>query len=192
MNGKLNEMEKGGMKGMHGKGKMEGMKGGMHGMKGKGKMKGGCKGHGKGMKGMGGKHGMHGVEGPQKDYAYVREVETGFDETVARIKEELKKEGFGVLSEIRVDSLFKEKLGLEMEPYVILGACNPNYSSKLIGIDINSGSFLPCNLMVYVKEGRTHVSLLLPTKAMGITGNDELLEVAGEVEEILKGVVDRV
>ncbi len=187
MNGEMNEMKE--KKGMHGKGKMEGMKGGMQGMKGKGKMKGGCKGHGKGMKGMDGKHG---VEEAQKEYAYVREVETGLDETVVRIKEELKKEGFGVLSEVRVDSLFKEKLGLEMEPYVILGACNPDYSSKLISIDINSGSFLPCNLMVYVKEGKTHVSLLLPTKAMSVTGNDELLEVAGKVEEMLKVVVDRV
>lgn len=189
MNGEMNEMQE--KKGMHRKGKMEGMKGSMQGMKGKGKMKGGCKGHGKGMNGMGGKHGQ-GMEEPQKEYAYVRAVETGFDETVAKVKEELKKEGFGVLSEVRVDSLFKEKLGLEMEPYVILGACNPDYSSELIGIDINSGTFLPCNLVVYVKEGKTHVSLLLPTKAMSITGNDELLEVAGKVEEILKGVVDRV
>ncbi|ADT84373.1 DUF302 domain-containing protein [Thermococcus barophilus] len=186
MKGEMNEMENGGVGG-HGK------MGGMKGMKGKGKMKGGCKGHGKGMKGMGkGRHGMHGMEEPKKGYAYVREVETGFDETVARVKEELKKEGFGVLSEVRVDRLFKEKLDLDMEPYVILGACNPKFSSQLIGIDINSGTFLPCNLVVYVKDGKTYVSLLLPTKAMSITGNDELLEVAAKVEEILKGVVDRV
>ena len=177
MNGEMNEMEKKG--GMKGKGKM----GGMQGMKGKGKMKGGCKGHGM--------HGMGAMEEPQKEYAYVREVETGFDETVARIKEELKKEGFGVLSEIRVDSLFREKLGLDMEPYVILGACNPTYSSPLIGIDINSGTFLPCNMVVYVKDGKTYVSLLLPTVAMGVTGNEELLEVAGKVEEVLKGIVER-
>lgn len=161
-------------------------------MKGKGKMKGGCKGHGEGMdKGHHGMHGMKGME-EQKEYAYVREVETGFDETIARVKEELKKEGFGVLSEIRVDKLFKEKLDLDMEPYVILGACNPKFSSELIGIDLNSGTFLPCNLVVYVKEGKTYVSLLLPTRAMSITGNDGLLGVAAKVEEILKGVIDRV
>ena len=192
MNGEMNEMQE--KKGMDGNGKMEGMKGGMQGMKGKGKMKGGCKGQGKGMKGMGGKpgQGVENTEEPQKEYAYIREVETGFDETVARIKEKLKKEGFGVLSEVRVDRLFKEKLGLEMDPYVILGACNPKYSSELMGIDINSGTFLPWNLTVYVKEGRTHVSLLLPTRAMSVTGNDELLEVAGEAEEILKVVVEGV
>lgn len=173
MNGKMNEMEKKGE------------------MKGKGKMKGGCKGHGKGMKG----HGMHGTEKmdePKGEYAYVREVEAGFDETVEKVKEELKKEGFGVLSEIRVDKLFKEKLDLDMEPYVILGACNPNYSSELIGIDLNSGTFLPCNMVVYVKEGKTYVSLLLPTVAMSVTGNKELLEVAEKVKEILKDVVDRI
>ncbi|NJE10484.1 DUF302 domain-containing protein [Thermococcus sp. MAR1] len=186
MKGEMNEMENGGMKG-HGK------MGGMKRMKGKGKMKGGCKGHGKGMEGMGkGHHGMHGMEEPKKEYAYVREVETGFDETVARVKEELKKEGFGVLSEVRVDQLFKEKLNLDMEPYVILGACNPKFSSELIGIDINSGTFLPCNLVVYVKDGKTYVSLLLPTKAMSITGNDELLEVAAKVEEILGDIVKRI
>ncbi|NJE31345.1 DUF302 domain-containing protein [Thermococcus sp. 18S1] len=168
------------------------MKGNMKGMKGKGKMKGGCKGHSKGMgKGHHGMHGMEEMEG-QKEYSYLREVERGFDETVAKVKEELKREGFGVLSEVRVDTLFREKLGLEMEPYVILGACNPKFSSQLIGIDINSGTFLPCNIVVYVKDGKTHVGLLLPTRAMSITGNDELLKVASEVEEILKGVVDRV
>ncbi|WP_256957802.1 DUF302 domain-containing protein [Thermococcus litoralis] len=163
----------------------------MNEMKGKGKMKGGCKGHGKGMKG----HGMHGtkkMDKPKEKYAYVREVEAGFDETVKKVKEELKKEGFGVLSEIRVDKLFKEKLDLDMEPYVILGACNPNYSSELIGIDLNSGTFLPCNMVVYVKEGKTYVSLLLPTVAMSVTGNKELLEVAEKVKEILKDVVDRI
>ena len=67
-----------------------------------------------------------------------------------------------------------------------------SYSSELIGIDINSGTFLPCNLVVYVKEGKTYVSLLLPTRAMSITRNDELLEVAGKVEEILQDVVDGV
>lgn len=88
--------------------------------------------------------------------------------------------------------LFREKLGLEMEPYVILGTCNPKFSSQLIGIDINSGSFLPCNMVVYVKGGKTHVGLLLPTRAMSITGNDELLGVAAKVEGILKSIVDRV
>ena len=91
-----------------------------------------------------------------------------------------------------MDELFKEKLDLDMEPYVILGACNPKFSSELIVIDMDSGTFLPCNLVVYVKDDKTYVSLLLPTKAMSITGNDELLEVAAKVEEILKGVVDRV
>jgi uncharacterized protein (DUF302 family) len=79
-----------------------------------------------------------------------------------------------------------------MEPYVILGACNPAYSSELIGIDLNSGTFLPCNMVVYVREGKTYVSLLLPTVAMSVTGNKELLEVTEKVKEILMDVVDRI
>lgn len=86
------------------------------GMKGKGKMKGGCKGYGKGMGRKRRMHGMGAMEEPKKKYAYVRQVEIGFDETVEKVKEELKKEGFGVLSEIRVDKLFKEKLDLDMNP----------------------------------------------------------------------------
>jgi len=86
----------------------------MKGMKGKGKTKDKCKNHGKGMgKGHHGMHGMEEMEG-QKEYSYLREVKTSFDKTVAKVREELKKEGFGVLSEVRVDALFREKLGLEM------------------------------------------------------------------------------
>ncbi|NJE85948.1 DUF302 domain-containing protein [Thermococcus sp. CX2] len=122
-------------------------------------------------------------------YVYKKETNLSFEEAVDKVKEELKKDGFGILSEIRVDELFKEKLGLDMEEYVILGACNPKFSSQLIRIDYDSGAFLPCNILVYVKGGKTYVSLLLPTRAMEITGNEELLKVAGRVEEILKRVV---
>ncbi|ASA77641.1 DUF302 domain-containing protein [Thermococcus sp. 5-4] len=141
--------------------------------------KGGCKGH-------------HGRMKEKDGYMHVKESGMGFDETVERIREGLNEEGFGVISEVRVDRLFKEKLGVDMEPYVILGACNPRFSSQLIGIDINSGSFLPCNMLVYVKDGKTHVGLLLPTKAMSVTKNDELLKVTGEVEKILLNVIEKI
>jgi uncharacterized protein (DUF302 family) len=148
----------------------------------------------KGYESMGGKHAreMHGMGEMEKGYTYTKMVGEGFDETVAKVREELKKASFGVLSEIRVDKLFKEKLNLDMEPYVILGACNPEFSSQLVEIDPNSGSFLPCNILVYVKEGKTHVSLTLPTIAMSVAGNEELIEVATKVEEILRDVVNRV
>lgn len=125
-------------------------------------------------------------------YVYKKETKLSFEEAVDKVKEELKKEGFGVLSEIRIDKLFKEKLGLDMEEYVILGACNPKFSSQLIKIDYDSGAFLPCNLLVYTKDGKTYVSIPLPTKAMEVAENEKLLKVAGQVEEILKKVVDKV
>ena len=157
--------------------------------KGDTKMKGECKAHEKKMKHV---HGMSVVEDLESEYTYVKEVELHFEEVIERVKEELKKESFGVLSEICVDKLFKEKIGLEIEPYIILGVCNPNYSSQLISIDVNSGAFLPCNILVYVKDKKTYVSAMLPTKAMKITGNEELLKVSEQVERILKNVVDKV
>ncbi|AIF70145.1 hypothetical protein PAP_08825 [Palaeococcus pacificus DY20341] len=125
-------------------------------------------------------------------YVHKKETNLSFEKAVDKVKEELKKEGFGVLSEIRVDKLFKEKLGLDMEEYVILGVCNPKFSSQLIGIDYDSGAFLPCNILVYIKGGKTYVSAMLPTKAMEVAENEKLLKVAEQVEEIVKRVVDRV
>ncbi len=125
-------------------------------------------------------------------YVYKKETKLSFEEAVDKVKEELKKEGFGVLSEIRIDKLFKEKLDLDMEKYVILGACNPKFSSQLMEIDYDSGAFLPCNLLVYTKDEKTYVSPLLLTKAMEVAENERLLKVAGQIEEILKKVVDKI
>lgn len=119
-------------------------------------------------------------------YVYKKETKLSFEEAVDKVKEELKKEGFGVLSEIRIDKLFKEKFDLDMEKYVILGACNPKLSSQLIEIDYDNGAFLPCNLLIYSKDRKTYVSTLLPRKAMEVAENEKLLKVAGQVEEILK------
>ncbi|PLV56320.1 DUF302 domain-containing protein [Thermotoga sp. SG1] len=128
----------------------------------------------------------------QEKYLYSKELDLPFDRAVEIVKERLKSKGFGVISEIRVDRLFREKLGLEIPSQVIIGACNPRFSSRLIAIDPDSAVFLPCNITVYVKDQKTHIDLLSPTKAMSITENRELLDVAKEVENALKEALESV
>jgi len=81
-----------------------------------------------------------------------------FADAVARVRETLKDEGFGVLTEIDVQATLREKLGEEIEPYLILGACNPPYAHRALAIEPELGTLLPCNVVVYEQDGKTRVS----------------------------------
>ena len=84
----------------------------------------------------------------QQKYGFSRTIDAAFDEVTERTREALKQEGFGVLSEIRLDEKLKEKLGVDFRRYVILGACNPPLAYKTLQEDINIGLLLPCNVVV--------------------------------------------
>ena len=84
----------------------------------------------------------------QKKYGFSRTVDAAFDEATERTRDALKQEGFGVLSEIRLDEKLKEKLGVDFRRYVILGACNPPLAYKIIQEEIDIGLLLPCNVIV--------------------------------------------
>src|SRR6476646_4356259 len=90
----------------------------------------------------------------EQKYGFNRTVDAEFDEAAERTREALKQEGFGVLSEIRLDEKLKEKLGVDFRRYVILGACNPPLAYKTLQEDINVGLLLPCNVIVYRSEER--------------------------------------
>jgi len=115
------------------------------------------------------------------------DVATGFDETVGRVTEALKAEGFGVLTTIDVKATLKLKLDRDFRRYVILGACNPHLASRALDAELELGLVLPCNVIVYERDdGRTAVSAMAPIPAMGMIGNDALKTVAAEADAHLR------
>jgi uncharacterized protein (DUF302 family) len=122
------------------------------------------------------------------NYGYSKVINEPFENVLQRTKEELHKEGFGILSTIDVREKFKEKLGIDFNKYIILGACNPPSAHKAIQYEENIGLMLPCNVIVYDKDGKTGVSIIKPTTAMQMIDNEQLDEVASHIEEKLKKV----
>ena len=122
-------------------------------------------------------------------YGYSKTTERSFEEAVEKIKETLSQEGFGVLTEIDVKKTMKEKLGEEYPPYLILGACNPQFAHQALQAEKEIGLLLPCNVLVYEEDGKTHLAVILPTAAMSVVESEALASIAGEVEERLKRAV---
>ena len=125
-------------------------------------------------------------------YALTGKTSLPLPAAVARVREELKVEGFGVLTEIDVQATLKEKLDIDGEPYVILGACNPSLAHQALGAEPDLGVLLPCNVVVYERGGVTHVSAVDAERMLSIVENDELAPVAEDVRARLAAVVDRV
>ncbi len=123
-------------------------------------------------------------------YNYKKSTTLGYSDTVAKVKEELKKEGFGVLTEIDVKQTLKTKINVDFEDYIILGACNPPLAYQALNAERDIGVLLPCNVIVYAQGGKTFVSAVLPTVQLGKVGNPKLLPIAEQVENKIKKVVD--
>lgn len=119
-------------------------------------------------------------------YGMSKEVDLAFQEAVEKITALLKEQGFGVLTTIDVKATMKEKLGVEREPYVILGACNPQLAHRALSIETDIGLLLPCNVVVYEKNGHTTVAVLDPEAALNVAGNEGLKDVASEARERLE------
>ena len=125
-------------------------------------------------------------------YGFVKKLALSFDEAEKKVTEELKKEGFGVLTRIDMKEKFREKLDVDFRKYVILGACNPPLALKSLTAEENIGLLLPCNVIVYEEEagGGAKVGIIKPTSAMGMVENDALRDTALAVEAKLKKVFD--
>ena len=120
------------------------------------------------------------------DYGFRRTVELSFGDAVERIKSALKDEGFGVLTEIDMKAKFKEKLDKDFGEYVILGACNPGFAFQSLGIEMDLGLLLPCNAVVYERNGKIVIGLIDAEKMLGLTGRSELANMAKEVNSRLE------
>ncbi len=116
-------------------------------------------------------------------------VNCSYDEAVTAVTDELKKEGFGVLTEIDVKATLKKKIDVDFRPYKILGACNPNLAHKALSAVPQIGLMLPCNVTVSQEvDGRTLVSIINPQQMMGMVNHPELEAIACDAEERLRRV----
>jgi uncharacterized protein (DUF302 family) len=126
-------------------------------------------------------------------YHFTKKLNISYDEAIARATEELKKEGFGILTEIDVKEALKKKLDVDFRKYKILGACNPSFAYKALQAEDKIGTMLPCNVIVQeTDDGKVEVSAIDPIASMQAIENQSLGEIANEVREKLKKVVDNI
>lgn len=131
------------------------------------------------------------MSGTDINYTLSTPTPLSIDDAVSRVRDELAAEGFGVLCEIDVTATLKQKLGVEREPYVILGACNPRLAHSALQAEPELGTLLPCNVAVYRRHGETHIAAVDAERMLSIVDNDELAATATEVRSRLSAVVDR-
>ena len=126
-------------------------------------------------------------------YYFSKTVGYNFEAVVERISTELKKVGFGILTEIDVKATLKKKIDVDFRNYKILGACNPNFAHKALSEEEQIGILLPCNVVVQEFEDRgVEVSVMNPTEAMSIVGKENLHGISSEVAELLQTALNNI
>ncbi len=124
-------------------------------------------------------------------YTLDKIVNLSFDDAVNKITEELKKEGFGILTDIDVKATLKKKLDVDFRQYRILGACNPPFAYQALQAEDKIGAMLPCNVVVQEKEnGKIEISAIDPISSMQAVQNEKLLNIAKQIQNKLKKVID--
>jgi uncharacterized protein (DUF302 family) len=124
------------------------------------------------------------------DYGMIVRTSAPFAEAVTRVRDALRSQGFGVLTEIDVKATLHEKLGEEMEDYLILGACNPPLAHRALSTDRHIGMLLPCNVVIRTEDGQTVVEALDPQTRVEVAGEPELQPVADEAARRLRAALD--
>jgi uncharacterized protein (DUF302 family) len=126
-------------------------------------------------------------------YHFSKVVDMSFEDALKRVTEELKKEGFGVLTEIDVKETLKKKLDVDFRKYKILGACNPGFAHRALQAEDKIGTMLPCNIIVQEQSGgKIEISAIDPIASMQAVENKDLGSIASEVQGKLKKVIDSV
>lgn len=126
------------------------------------------------------------------DYSINKKTNLSFGETVAKVSDELKKEGFGIITEIDLKDKFREKLDIDFRNYKILGACNPKLAHEAIQLENKIGVMLPCNVVVQEHDGGVEISAVNPLQSIGAIDNPRLEKLATEVSKKLKDIIARI
>ncbi len=131
------------------------------------------------------------MAGPEASYAITRKFGGTYEEAIAKVRERLAAEGFGVLTEIDVKATLEKKLGVTRKPYVILGACNPALAHQALEAEPSIGVLLPCNVDVFVgDDGATWVQSIQPTKLFELVANPAVAPIAADVSARLRRVIE--
>ena len=125
-------------------------------------------------------------------YGFSKTVDFSFEQTIEKVTEELKKEGFGVLTTIDVKDTLKKKIDVDFKKYTILGACNPPIAHKALQIEEELGLLLPCNVIVYEKDDQIKVSMFDPMLMTNVIDNEQMEPIAKEIKEKLQRVLAEV
>ena len=124
-------------------------------------------------------------------YYFSKTIDLDYDNAIIKVTEELKKEGFGILTDIDVKTTLKKKLDVDFHKYRILGACNPPFAYQALQAEDKIGTMLPCNVIVKERDGKTEVSAIDPMASMQAVKNDALAGIAQEVRLKLKTVIEK-
>jgi uncharacterized protein (DUF302 family) len=126
------------------------------------------------------------------DYGFKKTLPLSMEDADRRVREELQKEGFGILTEIDVKATLKKKLDVDFRPYKILGACNPALAHQALSVETDVGLLLPCNVIVYAggEEGTSVVGVLDPKVQLGVTGRTDIDDLADDVRSRMRRVLE--
>ena len=127
---------------------------------------------------------------PAPAYGLRKATTLTYDAAVSAVRDALKSQGFGVLTEIDMQAAIKEKLGEDIDPQVILGACNPPLAFRALTAEPSIGLLLPCNVVVRVQDGETLVEAMDPKAALGIVDNPAVTAVAHEARQRLAAALE--
>jgi len=125
-------------------------------------------------------------------YGFSKTIDLSYEQAIEKVTVELKKEGFGVLTSIDVKETLKQKINVDFKKYAILGACNPPIAHRALQEEEELGLLLPCNVIVYEKDGKTRVSIFDPMVMTWIMENDNMKPIATEVQERLQRVLQAI
>jgi uncharacterized protein (DUF302 family) len=126
------------------------------------------------------------------NYGITKTIELSYEEAIEKVTEELKKEGFGVLTTIDVKETLKKKLDVDFHKYIILGACNPPFAYEALKAEEQIGLLMPCNVIIYEKDGKTIVSAFNPSAIAAVSGNEKLNEISAKLNEKIYKVLDSI